>query len=106
MRFGYVGAADMSISNASRVFVPILVAAAMAACGGGGSGGPPPPPPPPPSISNLALNQTSVAQGSGTVSVPGSLQFTDAAGNLASFTVIVLDASGHQMTSTTTQLQG
>jgi hypothetical protein len=47
-----------------------------------------------------------VAQGSGTISIPGSLQFTDAAGNLASFTVIVLDASGHQMSSTTTQLQG
>jgi len=93
----------MGTSNTGRVLLPILVAAAMAACGGGGSGGPPPPPP---SISDLALNQTSVAQGSGTVSIPASLQFTDPGGNLASFTVSVLDAGGKQVSTSTTQLQG
>jgi hypothetical protein len=96
----------MSIANASRLFLPILVAAATAACGGGGAGVPPPPPPAPPSIANLALNQTSVAQGSGTISIPGSLQFTDPGGNLASFAVTVLDAGGHQVSASTTQLQG
>jgi hypothetical protein len=99
---GCMRAVDMIISTTSRVLLPMLVAAAMAACGGGSGG----PPPPPPMISNLALNQTSVAQGSGTVSIPGSLQFTDPAGNLSTFTVTVLDASGNQVSTSTTQLQG
>jgi hypothetical protein len=47
-----------------------------------------------------------VTQGSGTVSIPGSLQFTDPAGDLASFTVSVLDAGGHQVATSTTPVQG
>src|SRR6516164_2536060 len=98
-----MGASDMSISDTGRVLLYIFVTAAIAACGGGGSGGPPPAPP---SISDLALSQTSVAQGSGTASIHGTLQFTDPGGNLASFTVTVLDTGGHQVSTSTTQLQG
>ena len=85
-----------------RFAFPGLMLIALTACGGGGGG----PPPAPPTISNLALNQTSVSQSSGTTSVPGSFQFTDPAGNLASFTVTVLDSSGKQVSTAITQLQG
>lgn len=93
----------MSISKTGRGLLPVLVAAAMTACGGGGSGGPPPTPP---SISNLALSQTSAAEGSGTVLIFGNLQFSDPGGNLATFTVSVLDAGGNQVSTSTTPVQG
>jgi hypothetical protein len=49
----------------------------------------------------LVLNQTSATQASGTISVPGTLQFTDPAGTVASLTITALDSSGATVSTST-----
>jgi hypothetical protein len=49
---------------------------------------------------------STATQGSGTVSVNGTLKFTDSGADLASITIVVLGASGNQVSSTTIPLQG
>jgi hypothetical protein len=85
-----------------------LLAVAMAcltACGGGGGGGANPSTPP--VLSNLKYSPSDTAQtAGGTFSVQGTLDFSDAGGDLANLTVVVLDASGKQLSSTSTEVQG
>ncbi|MBV8402851.1 MAG: hypothetical protein JO203_01540 [Gammaproteobacteria bacterium] len=57
-------------------------------------------------ISNLSFTPTSAAEGSGTVTVNGTLSFTDSGGDLASFQITVLDSTGKQVSSSSAPIQG
>ena len=98
-----MGAIDMSVSNMTRVLLPILVVAAMAACGGGSSS---PDPGTPPVLSNLNYSPHSVAQSpGGTASVGGTFDFADAGGDLSTATFVVYDSKGTELASATATIQ-
>lgn len=82
----------------------IAALACLAACGGGGGSSASPTPP---VLSNLKYSPTDTVQSAGgTFAVQGTLDFTDAGADLASLTVVVLDASGKQLSSTSGPVQG
>ena len=84
------------------LFVGIAIAS-LAACGGGGSGGSDPTPP---QLSNLTFSPTDTAQTKGgTFAVQGTVDFADAGGDLSSLNVVVMDAAGKQVSSTSTPVQ-
>jgi hypothetical protein len=95
-----------ALRTALRVVPFVLSAIALAACGGGGGGSSGPPPPTPPTISALTFMPSSAPQGAGTIAVNGTMNFTDSGGDLASLTIVVLDASGNQISSNTAAVQG
>jgi hypothetical protein len=80
-----------------------VAVASLAACGGGGgSAGPTPP-----TLSNLKFSPADTAQtASGTFAVQGSVDFTDAGGDLKSLDLVVFDPAGHQISSTSTPTTG
>ncbi len=84
----------------------LSVGALLLACGGGGGGGGGGGTAP--TISDLIYSPlgTYLGSGSGTATVSGNMLFTDPDGDLASWTLTLLDASGMQLQSTTTPIQG
>ncbi len=84
-------------------FAAILGAAVLTGCGGGGGGGAHTPSPP--TISNLTYSPSAVpASGTGTT-VNGSINFTDSGGDLSTLTLTITDASGSQVSTSTTPIQ-
>ena len=81
----------------------VSLGALLSACGGGGGGTPAPTPP---TISNLFFGPQVVPASSGTISVLGSLDFTDSGGDLSTLNVTVVDARGQQISSATASIQG
>src|SRR5271168_29117 len=83
--------------------VTILV---LVSCGGGGGGGGSAPPTPP-VLSNLNYSPTDTAQTqSGTFAVQGTVDFTDAGGDLKTLEAVVYDPSGKQVSDNSAPVQG
>lgn len=90
--------------------------AGLLACGGGGGGSAPAPAPAPappaivhnPGISNLQFSPTSTTKGSGggAISVGGSFNFTDAGGDMITFTVTSYYSSGTVASTGTIPITG
>ena len=76
---------------------------AASGCGGGGSGSRPSSPP---AITHLTYSPTNAAQSSSPASVTGSLDFTDAGGDVTKLNLTVLDAAGTQVSSASAPIQG
>jgi hypothetical protein len=99
-------------SRLSKHFIAICLSFGAFGCGGGGSSGAGAISSgnasiTPPAISNLSFAPDSVIQStSGTANVNGTVSFTDASGTLATFTVVVFDASGQQLSTVTGAVQG
>jgi|GEM_PF-5746966 len=97
----------MNCGNRMRqLAVTLLLTLAAAGCGGGGGGGGGTAPGTAPSISKLTYSPTVARVGSGAVSVTGTIEFSDARGDLATLTLIVLDAQQKQLSSVTSPIQG
>jgi Bacterial Ig-like domain len=88
-----------------RTVLAALAGASLTACGGGGGGSSASPTPP--VLSNLNYSPTDTAQTqSGTFAVQGTVNFTDAGGDLKSLEVVVSDPNGKQVSDDSTPVQG
>lgn len=90
--------------GASPLWSGLLVVFLLAGCGGGGGGGGHPASPP--TISNLNYSPTAVPVSASGTSVTGSVDFADSGGDLSTLTLTVTDASGSQVSTSTTPIQG
>ena len=93
-----------TFSFLTRIFLQVFVLAAIASCGGGGGGGGGEPIQPP-SISNLLYSPSTVLQApNGTISITGTIDFTDAGGDISALHMV--SSAGADLTVATPSLSG
>jgi hypothetical protein len=91
-----------TLVHLAKIAFLAIVATAISSCGGDGNGDEPSHPP---SISNLAYSPSTAYQVSnGTVAITGSVEFTDAGGDVVSLRLVT--SSGEDLTVPTSALSG
>lgn len=86
----------------------LLLAVTLSSCGGGGGGGggEGSTPAHAPAIANPLFSPVSAPQSSTPVAITGSIQYTDAGGDISSLTVVIYDSNGVQVFAHTGAVTG